>query len=106
MSPATRVGSPGPPQVSRRTRFCRVASSPGPGDRGGGDARVRGQARGDTGQESRSPGHRPAPSVMDMATTTSTAAHTILASVTLEVADPAAARRFYRAFGVDTYVGL
>lgn len=43
---------------------------------------------------------------MDMATTTSTAAHTILASVTLEVADPAAARRFYRAFGVDTYVGL
>ncbi|MGZ9928361.1 glyoxalase [Streptomyces sp. NC-S4] len=41
-----------------------------------------------------------------MATTTSTAAHTSLASVTLEVADPEAARRFYRAFGVDTYVCL
>ncbi|MCT9089782.1 glyoxalase [Streptomyces sp. ASQP_92] len=39
-----------------------------------------------------------------MATTASTAAHTTLASVTLEVADPDAARRFYRAFGVDAYV--
>ncbi|MFI1564137.1 glyoxalase [Streptomyces sp. NPDC020490] len=44
---------------------------------------------------------------MVMATTTSTAAGTLsLASVTLEVADPEAARRFYRAFGVDTYVRL
>ncbi|MET7737520.1 glyoxalase [Streptomyces sp. NPDC005402] len=43
---------------------------------------------------------------MAMATTTSTAAHTILASVTLEVADLNAARRFYGAFGVDTYIRL
>ncbi|MFF9842702.1 glyoxalase [Streptomyces sp. NPDC013740] len=41
-----------------------------------------------------------------MATTASTAAVTSLASVTLEVADLPSARRFYRAFGVDTYVGL
>ncbi|MFB6982318.1 glyoxalase [Streptomyces scopuliridis] len=41
-----------------------------------------------------------------MATTTSTAANTSLASVTLEVADPEAARRFYSAFGVDTYIRL
>lgn len=43
---------------------------------------------------------------MVMATTASTAAHTFLASVTLEVADPEAARRFYSAFGVDTHVRL
>ncbi|MER7000881.1 glyoxalase [Streptomyces sp. NPDC000410] len=43
---------------------------------------------------------------MVMATTTSTAANTSLASVTLEVADPEAARRFYTAFGVDTYIRL
>ncbi|GAA2621561.1 MULTISPECIES: VOC family protein [Streptomyces] len=43
---------------------------------------------------------------MVMATTAFTAAHTSLASVTLEVADPEAARRFYRAFGVDSYVRL
>jgi predicted lactoylglutathione lyase len=43
---------------------------------------------------------------MVMATTTSPAARTSLASVTLEVADPAAAHRFYTAFGVDTYVRL
>ncbi|MFJ5779068.1 glyoxalase [Streptomyces sp. NPDC093094] len=43
---------------------------------------------------------------MVMATTTSTAAGTSLASVTLEVADPEAARRFYSAFGVDTYIRL
>ncbi|MEU7390025.1 glyoxalase [Streptomyces tanashiensis] len=43
---------------------------------------------------------------MVMATTTSTAAHTSLASVTLEVPDIEAARRFYSAFGVDTYVRL
>ncbi|MFE7332649.1 glyoxalase [Streptomyces sp. NPDC057565] len=43
---------------------------------------------------------------MVMATTTSTAANTSLASVTLEVADPEAARRFYSAFGVDTYMRL
>ncbi|MEU5546521.1 hypothetical protein AB0G85_29620 [Streptomyces sioyaensis] len=43
---------------------------------------------------------------MDMATTTSTAARTILASVTLDVADPEAARRFYSDFGVDTYIRL
>ncbi|MEU6319189.1 glyoxalase [Streptomyces sp. NPDC047009] len=43
---------------------------------------------------------------MVMATTTSTAAHTSLASVTLEVANPEAARRFYSAFGVDTYIRL
>ncbi|MFB7529205.1 glyoxalase [Streptomyces sp. NPDC056178] len=43
---------------------------------------------------------------MVMATTTSTAANTSLASVTLEVADPEAARRFYSAFGVDTYIRL
>ncbi|MDA5281164.1 glyoxalase [Streptomyces sp. Isolate_45] len=41
-----------------------------------------------------------------MATTASTAAHTSLASVTLEVADPDAARRFYSAFGVDTHIHL
>jgi predicted lactoylglutathione lyase len=43
---------------------------------------------------------------MVMATTASTAANTSLASVTLEVADPEAARRFYSAFGVDAYVRL
>ncbi|MFI8084976.1 glyoxalase [Kitasatospora sp. NPDC086009] len=43
---------------------------------------------------------------MVMATTASTAAHTSLASVTLEVADPEAALRFYRAFGVDTHIRL
>lgn len=43
---------------------------------------------------------------MVMAITTSTTAHTSLASVTLEVADPEAARRFYTAFGVDTYIRL
>lgn len=41
-----------------------------------------------------------------MATTASTAAVTSLASVTLEVADIEAARRFYGAFGVDAYVRL
>ncbi|MET7757558.1 glyoxalase [Streptomyces sp. NPDC005389] len=44
-----------------------------------------------------------------MATTASTAAHTSLTSltsVTLEVADVEAARRFYCAFGVDTYIRL
>ncbi|WKV75933.1 glyoxalase [Streptomyces sp. PCS3-D2] len=44
-----------------------------------------------------------------MATTTHTPAPTSpasLASVTLEVADLAAARRFYAAFGVEQYVGL
>ncbi|MEV0415439.1 glyoxalase [Streptomyces sp. NPDC050448] len=41
-----------------------------------------------------------------MATTASTAARTSLASVTLEVADPEAAHRFYTAFGVDTYIRL
>ncbi|MEV6384597.1 glyoxalase [Streptomyces sp. NPDC051773] len=41
-----------------------------------------------------------------MATTTSTTARTDLASVTLEVADPEAAHRFYGAFGVDTYLRL
>jgi predicted lactoylglutathione lyase len=43
---------------------------------------------------------------MVMATTTSTAANTSLGSVTLEVAAPEAARRFYSAFGVDTYIRL
>ncbi|MCA6094047.1 glyoxalase [Streptomyces sp. SCA3-4] len=43
---------------------------------------------------------------MVMATTTPTAAATSLTSVTLEVADPEAARRFYSAFGVDTYLRL
>ncbi|WP_406048492.1 glyoxalase [Streptomyces virginiae] len=43
---------------------------------------------------------------MVMATTASTAADMSLASVTLEVADPDSARRFYRAFGVDAYVRL
>ncbi|MFJ2933151.1 glyoxalase [Streptomyces sp. NPDC087219] len=43
---------------------------------------------------------------MVMATTASTAAHTSLTSVTLEVADLEAARRFYCAFGVDTYIRL
>jgi hypothetical protein len=43
---------------------------------------------------------------MVMATTTSIAAGTSIASVTLEVADPEAARCFYSAFGVDTYVRL
>ncbi|MDT0344471.1 glyoxalase [Streptomyces litchfieldiae] len=38
-----------------------------------------------------------------MATTTST---TSIASVTLEVADPETARRFYTAFGVDAYLRL
>ncbi|MFD8412186.1 MULTISPECIES: glyoxalase [unclassified Streptomyces] len=41
-----------------------------------------------------------------MATNASTSAPTSLASVTLEVADPEAARRFYTAFGVDTYIRL
>ncbi|WP_331768082.1 glyoxalase [Embleya sp. NBC_00896] len=41
-----------------------------------------------------------------MATTASTTADTSLASVTLEVADLEAARRFYSAFGVDTYIRL
>ncbi|WP_046777393.1 glyoxalase [Streptomyces yangpuensis] len=44
-----------------------------------------------------------------MATTTHTTAHTSvtsLTSVTLEVADPDAARRFYAAFGVEPYVRL
>lgn len=41
-----------------------------------------------------------------MATTTSTAARTSLASVTLEVADVEAARRFSSAFGVDAYIRL
>jgi predicted lactoylglutathione lyase len=41
-----------------------------------------------------------------MATTASTAAATSLASVTLEVADLEAARRFYRAFGVDARIRL
>ncbi|MGW9042834.1 glyoxalase [Streptomyces lydicus] len=43
---------------------------------------------------------------MSMAITTSTASHTSLASVTLEVADPEAARRFYTALGVDTRIRL
>ncbi|WBO61505.1 glyoxalase [Streptomyces camelliae] len=43
---------------------------------------------------------------MVMAITTSTASHTSIASVTLEVADPEAARRFYTAFGVDTRIRL
>lgn len=41
-----------------------------------------------------------------MATTASTTARTSLAHITLEVADPEAARRFYSAFGVGAYVGL
>ncbi|CAM5694641.1 hypothetical protein SBADM41S_10896 [Streptomyces badius] len=41
-----------------------------------------------------------------METTTSSAAPTALASVTLEVADPENARPFYRAFGVDGYITL
>ncbi|WTG91668.1 glyoxalase [Kitasatospora sp. NBC_01560] len=41
-----------------------------------------------------------------MATTASTAAPTSLSSVTLEVADIEAARRFYTAFGVDTHIHL
>ncbi|MGI5440594.1 glyoxalase [Streptomyces shenzhenensis] len=43
---------------------------------------------------------------MAMAITTSTASHTSIASVTLEVAGPEAARRFYTAFGVDTRIHL
>ncbi|RMB82413.1 glyoxalase [Streptomyces shenzhenensis] len=43
---------------------------------------------------------------MAMAITTSTASHTSIASVTLEVADPEAARRFYTAFGVETRIRL
>ncbi|GAA1350864.1 glyoxalase [Streptomyces beijiangensis] len=43
---------------------------------------------------------------MVMATTASTAANTSLSSVTLEVADLESARRFYSAFGVDTYISL
>ncbi|MGW1160820.1 glyoxalase [Streptomyces sp. NPDC002513] len=41
-----------------------------------------------------------------MAITASTASHTSLASVTLEVVDPEAAHRFYTAFGVDTRIRL
>ncbi|WP_406864295.1 glyoxalase [Streptomyces sp. HUAS MG47] len=41
-----------------------------------------------------------------MATTASTAAHMSLASVTLEVADLEAARLFYSAFGVDSFLRL
>lgn len=43
---------------------------------------------------------------MAMAITTSTASDTSIASVTLEVADPEAAHRFYTAFGVDTRIRL
>ncbi|WUT01111.1 glyoxalase [Streptomyces sp. NBC_00708] len=43
---------------------------------------------------------------MFMETTTNTKTTASLSSVTLEVADIEAARRFYRAFGVDTYVRL
>lgn len=43
---------------------------------------------------------------MVMATTASTAAHMSLTSVTLEVADLDGARRFYSAFGVDSYLSL
>ncbi|MFB6558878.1 glyoxalase [Streptomyces sp. NPDC056400] len=43
---------------------------------------------------------------MVMATTASTTANTYLASVTLEVTGLEAARRFYSAFGVDTYLRL
>ncbi|MFI6979252.1 glyoxalase [Embleya sp. NPDC050154] len=43
---------------------------------------------------------------MVMAITASPAADTSLASVTLEVADLEAARRFYSAFGVDSYIRL
>jgi len=43
---------------------------------------------------------------MTMAITASTASSTSLASVTLEVADPEAARRFYTAFGVETHIRL
>jgi predicted lactoylglutathione lyase len=41
-----------------------------------------------------------------MANTTSTAVDISLGSVTVEVADLEAARRFYRAFGVDTWIRL
>ncbi|MBO8191850.1 glyoxalase [Streptomyces oryzae] len=41
-----------------------------------------------------------------MATTASTTSIVSVASVTLEVADPEAARRFYTAFGVDTHIRL
>ena len=43
---------------------------------------------------------------MVMATTTSTPVTASIAAVTLEVADLEAARRFYSAFGVDTYLHL
>ena len=43
---------------------------------------------------------------MAMANTTSTAVNMSLASITLEVADVEAARRFYSDFGVDAYVHL
>lgn len=43
---------------------------------------------------------------MFMATTTFTQVPTSLASVTVEVADLEAARRFYSAFGVDAYIQL
>ncbi|MGE7388206.1 glyoxalase [Streptomyces sp. NPDC004126] len=43
---------------------------------------------------------------MVMTNTAPTTAPTALASVTLEVADTEAARRFYTAFGVDAYVTL
>ncbi|WP_107101408.1 glyoxalase [Peterkaempfera griseoplana] len=43
---------------------------------------------------------------MVMATTSSIASTTSVASVTLEVADPDAAHRFYTAFGVDSYLRL
>ncbi|MFJ3088436.1 glyoxalase [Streptomyces sp. NPDC086838] len=43
---------------------------------------------------------------MFMEANTATKATTSLSSVTLAVADTEAARRFYNAFGVDTYVGL
>ncbi|GAA2813219.1 hypothetical protein GCM10010441_42370 [Kitasatospora paracochleata] len=74
-----------------------MTESPGP---------TAGEADAGTGQDSRSLGGRAAPSVVVMANTTSTAASTSIASVTLEVADVDAAHRFYRAFGVDTYIRL
>lgn len=64
---------------------------------------MSGEASDKTGQESRSLGRRVAPSVMVMAINASTAS---VAHVTLEVADIEAARRFYTAFGVDTYIRL
>jgi YD repeat-containing protein len=85
---AQGLPAPGGGCGGRPCRCCGCGPRCGGGDQGGRDACVRGEASPKTGQESRSPGRRAAPSVMVMATTASTAANMSPAPVTLEAADP------------------